>query len=40
MKAFWASVIVAIGIGIVAAVILDNSPMSSADVYQGSDVRL
>ncbi|MDP6604265.1 MAG: hypothetical protein QGG17_08735 [Rhodospirillales bacterium] len=40
MKAFWASVIVAIGIGIAAAVILDNVGMSTANVYQGSNVRL
>ena len=40
MKAFWASVIVAIGIGIVAVAIIDNAGNSTANVYQGSDVRL
>ena len=40
MKAFVASVVVAIVMAFAAAFILEDAGMSSADVYQSSNVRL
>ncbi|HYB58483.1 MAG TPA: hypothetical protein VEK12_20155 [Alphaproteobacteria bacterium] len=40
MKAFIAAIVAAVLIGVIAAVVLDNMGMSSAQVFSGEHVRL